>query len=81
LTFTLSYEEETGWGGEIIFVEGNGAEVESYDNKCRDCDALNTLEYCDNDCGEICYECKYLGEADMECVKECEIHREFITTD
>ena len=75
LTFTLSYEEETGWGGEIIFVNGIGAEIESYENKCRDCDEVNTLEYCDNDCGEICSSCNYLGEADMDCVKECEVHR------
>ena len=76
LTFNLSYEEETGWGGEIDFVAGEGTEVESYDNKCRDCDALNTMEYCENDCGEICSECNYLGEADMDCVAECEVHRE-----
>jgi len=74
LTFTLSYEEETGWGGEVLFVEGNGAEIESYENKCRDCDSLNTLDYCENDCGEICLECKDLGEADMEAVAECEVH-------
>ena len=73
--FTLSYEEETGWGGEHLFVDGNGTEIESYDNKCRDCDALNTMEYCENDCGEICSECKYLGEADMEAVAECETHK------
>ena len=72
----LSYEEETGWGGEYNFENGQGSEIESYDNKCRDCDSLNTMEYCENDCGEICSECKYLGEADMECVAECEEHRE-----
>ena len=81
LTFNLSYEEETGWGGEIDFVAGEGTEVESYDNKCRDCDALNTLEYCENDCGEICSSCNYLGEADMENVMECEVHREFANAD
>jgi hypothetical protein len=73
--FNLSYEEETGWGGEHLFVNGQGTEIESYDNKCRDCDALNTMEYCENDCGEICLECNYLGEADMEAVEECEVHK------
>lgn len=72
---TLSYEEETGWGGEYLFVDGNGTEIESYENKCRDCDAINTMEYCENDCGEICLECNYLGEADMEAVEECEVHK------
>ena len=73
--FSLSYEEETGWGGEFLFVDGSGTEIEDYENKCRDCDSLNTMEYCENDCGEICSECNYLGEADMECVEECEVHR------
>ena len=77
---TLSYEEETGWGGEYLFVNGQGSEIESYDNKCRDCDALNTMEYCENDCGEICLECHYLGEADMDCVAECEEHKQYATT-
>ena len=73
---TLSYEEETGWGGEVLFHEGEMSKIEEYDNKCRDCDSLNTMEYCENDCGEICSSCNYLGEADMDCVAECEVHRE-----
>ncbi len=76
--FNLSYEEETGWGGEHLFVDGNGSELESYENKCRDCDSLNTLEYCENDCGEICSECHYMGEADLEAVAECEDHKEYL---
>lgn len=74
---TLSYEEETGWGGEYVFTNGQGSQIEDYENKCRDCDSLNTMEYCENDCGEICSECNYLGEADMEAVAECEVHNEF----
>ena len=76
LHFNLSYEEETGWGGEYEYEDGVETEIESYDSKCRDCDAINTMEYCENDCGEICSECKYLGEADMDCVAECEVHSE-----
>ena len=71
---SLSFEEETGWGGETEFEEGKPIEVEYYDNKCRDCDSINTLEWCENDCGEICSDCKDLGEADMEAVAECEVH-------
>lgn len=74
--FTLSYEEETGWGGEHVFLKGEGTQTESYENKCRDCDSVDTLDYCENDCGEICSECNYIGEADMDSVKECEVHRE-----
>jgi hypothetical protein len=80
LEIDLVFEEETGWGGSINFNNGIATEEETYDNKCRDCDALNTMEYCENDCGEICSECNYLGEADMECVAECEVHRELATT-
>lgn len=76
--FNLSYEEETGWGGEHLFVDGNGSELESYENKCRDCDSLNTLEYCDNDCGEVCSSCHYMGEADPEAVAQCEEHAVYL---
>ena len=81
LNFNLSYEEETGWGGEITLVNGFVTTVEEYDNKCRDCDALNSLEYCENDCGEICNECHYMGEADLECVAECQTHKIYLDKD
>ena len=78
LEMNLSYEEETGWGGSINFNNGIATEEESYENKCRDCDSLNTLEYCENDCGEICNECHYMGEADLDCVSDCEIHKVYL---
>jgi hypothetical protein len=78
LTFILTYEEETGWGGVTVFVNGEGTETESYENKCRDCEAINCMEYCDNDCGEICNECNWLGEADLELVAECDTHKVFL---
>ena len=79
LDFELSYEEETGWGGLLQFEAGNVNEIETYDNKCRDCDSNNTMEYCENDCGEICNECHYMGEADLECVAECDTHKVYLT--
>ena len=81
LVFTLSFEEETGWGGEIVFANGEGTETESYESKCRDCDALDSLSYCDNECGEICDSCHYLGEADLEAVAECEEHKVYLDKD
>ena len=81
LVFTLSFEEETGWGGEIVFKNGEGTETESYDNKCRDCESINTLEYCENDCGEICSDCNYMGEADLDCVAECDTHKVYLDED
>jgi len=79
--FDLEFEEETGWGGNFIFSDGGGTEVQSYENKCRDCDSLDTLEYCDNDCGEICSSCNYLGEADLDCVAECDTHKVYLDED
>jgi hypothetical protein len=81
LEFELDFEEETGWGGEYIFIDGNGSELSSYESKCRDCDSTDCMEYCDNDCGEICSECHYLGEADLEAVAECDEHKEFLNED
>jgi hypothetical protein len=78
LLFTLSYEEETGWGGECEFLRGEMISTSDYENKCRDCDSDNTMEYCDNDCGEICNSCHYLGEADLECVAECDSHKVYL---
>jgi hypothetical protein len=78
LEFTLSYEEETGWGGEILFVSGEQSDLEIYDNKCRDCDSLNTMDYCENECGEICSSCNYMAEADLEAVAECQTHKVFL---
>jgi len=78
LDIGLDFEEETGWGGSMKFADGKGIEIESYESKCRDCDSLNTMSYCDNDCGEICSECNYLGEADLEYVAECDIHKGYL---
>jgi len=71
---TLSFEEEQGWGGELEFVNGEITAESGYENKCRDCDAEDTLDYCDNDCGQICSKCNWLGEADLDAVAECQTH-------
>lgn len=77
LEITLDWEEEQGFGGEIVFKDGDIVSDDGYDSKCRDCDAINTLDYCDNGCGSICSSCHNLGEADLECVLECEEHKQF----
>ena len=79
LLLTLSYEEETGWGGEAEFLRGENISISEYENQCRDCDEINCLEYCENDCGEICSSCNYMGEADLEAVKECRTHSVYLT--
>ena len=81
LLFTLSFEEETGWGGECEFLRGKIISMSEYENKCRDCDSDDTMEYCDNDCGEICSSCNYLGEADLDNVKECQTHKIYLDSE
>ena len=78
---TLSFEEEQGWGGELEFVNGMITAESDYENKCRDCDSDNTMEYCENDCGEICSECNWLGEADLDCVAECQTHMQYLDSE
>ena len=72
VTFTLSYEEETGWGGETVFTNGDGNETEIYGWKCRECDHIEEdTPYCEECEFDTCPECGY-NEAD----EACEQHRE-----
>jgi hypothetical protein len=81
LLMTLSYEEETGWGGELEMLRGEVISESEYDNQCRDCDATNQMEYCEEaDCGEICGNCNWLGEADLEEVAKCQTHSVYLET-
>jgi hypothetical protein len=78
LVFYLFYQEETGWGGDIKIMNGTILSEQSYDNQCNECDSVDCLEYCENFCGEICNECHYLGEADLDYVAECDIHKVYL---
>ena len=81
LLMTLSYEEETGWGGELEMLRGEIISESEYDNQCRDCDAINQMEYCEEEeCGEICGNCNWLGEADLEAVAKCQTHAIYLET-
>ena len=54
LLFTLSYEEETGWGGECELLRGKVISESEYDNMCRNCDGTyldEDIVACD-DCGD-----------------------------
>jgi hypothetical protein len=74
LLFTLSYEEETGWGGEMELLRGEVISEAEWETKCRECDAIDTMEYCDNDCGEICSSCNWSGDLYVEAAKKCQTH-------
>ena len=75
---TLDYEEEQGWGGETEFVNGNETAHSEYESKCRDCDAEDTLDYCEDCENQICSACNWLGEADLDTVKECQTHKIYL---
>jgi hypothetical protein len=67
LLFTLSYEEETGWGGECELLRGKIISESMYDNQCRNCDGTYVDEEiiaCD-DCGD--YPCPKCGWANDMC--------------
>jgi hypothetical protein len=71
LLFTLSYEEETGWGGELELLRGTVISESMYDNMCSNCDfkyADSDIVACD-DCSDYpCPECGW--SHDM-----CETHQ------
>ena len=59
LLFTLSYEEETGWGGELELLRGEVISEAEWDNQCRECDETDCMEYNDEKGVEICQKCGY----------------------
>ena len=67
LLFTLSYEEETGWGGEMELLRGTIISHEQYDWKCRECDVmLDEQPYCEECEYDMCPSCGY-GEPSETC--------------
>lgn len=68
LLFTLSYEEETGWGGEHEYLRGEQLEGSEYNWKCRECDyeELGEPPYCEECDYDTCPSCGY-GEPDEKC--------------
>ena len=71
LLFTLSYEEETGWGGELELLRGEIISESEYDNMCRECDGTyenSELVEC-SDCGyHLCPHCGWSNDM-------CETHQ------
>lgn len=68
LLFTLSYEEETGWGGEMELLRGKIISDSQYESKCLDCDAYDTLEYCEDCENNVCSGCNFGAE------EKCQSH-------
>ena len=72
LLFTLSYEEETGWGGELEILRGKTISDETYGWKCNDCDHIEQeTPYCEDCEYDTCPNCNFNGD-------DCETHLEHI---
>jgi len=71
---TLEYEEEQGWGGEYEILRGDVKELISYDNRCYACDSYDTLDYCEDDCGQFCSSCNQGSWQDEEAMAKCQTH-------
>lgn len=73
LLFTLSYEEETGWGGECEYLRGVRIDGAEYNWKCRECDyaELGEPPYCEECEYDMCPSCGF-GEPS----ETCELHKE-----
>ena len=80
LLISLSYEEETGWGGETVFTNGDGNETEIYGWKCRECDHIEEdTPYCEECEFDTCPSCGY-NEADEACEQHREGHNAHLLT-
>ena len=74
LLFTLSYEEETGWGGEMEFLRGEVISNSEYGWKCRECDHMEEdTPYCEDCEFDMCPSCGY-GEPMDEDRAKCQTH-------
>jgi hypothetical protein len=64
LLFTLVYEEETGWGGELEILRGKFISHAQYGWKCVGCDSTrDEAMFCEECENEICLDCGY-GQLD-----------------
>ena len=67
LQLTLSYEEESGWGGERQYLDGECISESEYGWQCRECNHQEEeIPYCDDCDYDMCPKCGY-GEPDEAC--------------
>lgn len=62
LLFTLEYEEEQGWGGEMEILRGEVISHSEYDEKCWECDVKDNMDYCETCEVNVCLSCKMTRE-------------------
>ena len=71
IEFTLVYEEETGWGGEVEIINGVVTLVNQYNWRCSNCDfnTMDDVEYC-----EDCESCPCPNCGSTETDTTCDVH-------
>jgi hypothetical protein len=74
LLFTLSFEEETGWGGELEILRGEVISESTYGWQCRECEHQEEdTPYCEDCDFDMCPACGY-GEPMDEDRAKCQTH-------
>ena len=72
ITLRLSFEEETGWGGEWVIKNGELVSQDEYGWQCRECDHTeDETPWCDDCEFDICPSCGY-----NESSEPCDEHKE-----
>ena len=76
LLFSLSFEEEGGWGGEWEILKGKIISSTEYGWKCKECDHMeDETPYCDTCEFDMCPSCGW-GEPMEEDRAQCEEHKD-----
>lgn len=57
--FDLEYEEEQGWGGEIVFKNGVIVTESEYETHCHECDSYDTMDWDEEEEVTKCKKCGY----------------------
>lgn len=73
---SLDFEEETGWGGEYLFTNGEVEVLNEFENRCRECFEMNTMEVCEECENYLCSSCNYGEFIEENRLQECSIHKD-----
>lgn len=75
LKFQLNFQEETGWGGEWTFENGEYLTTEEYNWQCSECDYMEMndpdVNFCEDCDTLVCPSCKYNDSNEV-----CDKHKE-----